>query len=247
MLAQQPEFSFLVMIKVNLVPALRTVATVAFLAIAPLVDVLDFVAADAGFIRILEFLVDMTGCAGCFLVRTLEREVCFLVMIEGALLPGVRRMAVAAFFAVFALVNIHFLVAAVTILWCLVVLLVGFVTGLAIGSGVHALELKIRFRMIEGGRVHQDNFRIPAFVFGMAVLALGFYCSGQAPVQACFIIDVIEDVFMVMTVHTQVTLPRLVGCVVAFVALLLEFFMGLDHRPGHQKGLDIVCITALCK
>ena len=61
MLAQQAKVCFLAMVKANLVPSFRVVAAIALFAITPLVDILDFMAADAGFRRVLEFLVDMAG------------------------------------------------------------------------------------------------------------------------------------------------------------------------------------------
>lgn len=37
-----------------------------------------------------------------------------------------------------------------------------------------------------------------------------------------------------MAMHAELALSFLAGCIVAFIALLFELFMGLDHRPGHQ-------------
>lgn len=82
-------------------------------------------------------------------------------------------MAVAAFLAVFAFMNILFLMAAVTFLRCFMVFLFGFVACVTTGFGMYALELEIGPGMIESGRVHQDDFCIPAFMFGMTVLAVG--------------------------------------------------------------------------
>ena len=70
MLAEQAKIGFLAMVKANLVPFFRIVAAVALLAVASLVYVLDFVAADAGFRRVLEFLVDVAGGAERVLVCT---------------------------------------------------------------------------------------------------------------------------------------------------------------------------------
>ena len=65
---QQFEFGFLAVIKMYLVPAFRRMAELAFCAVATLVDVLDLMAADAGFVRVLKFLIKVTGGTQCLLV-----------------------------------------------------------------------------------------------------------------------------------------------------------------------------------
>lgn len=69
MLAEQAKIRFLAMVKANLVPFFRIVAAFALFAVTALVYVLDFVAADAGFCRVLEFLVDVAGRAERVLVH----------------------------------------------------------------------------------------------------------------------------------------------------------------------------------
>ena len=88
--------------------------------------------------------------------------------------------------------------------------------------------------MVESGLVEQNDLCVPAFVFSMAMLALRFYRSRKAAVKPFLVIDIVEYVFVVMAVHAEFALPILVGLVVAFVALLFEFFMGLDDGPRHQ-------------
>lgn len=61
--------------------------------------------------------------------------------------------------------------------------------------------------------------------------------------QPGFVVYIVEYVFMVMAMHAKLSLPLLARGVMAFVALLLEFFMALDHGPGHQYRFQVACMV----
>ena len=62
-------------------------------------------------------------------------------------------MTIAAFFTVFSIMNIGFLVAAVAIPGGFGILFTGFVAAIAAGFGMNTLESKIGFGMVEGRRI----------------------------------------------------------------------------------------------
>lgn len=59
-------------------------------------------------------------------------------------------MTVTAFFSVFAIMDIGFLVTAVAIPRCFGVLFAGFVAAITAGFGMHTLEPKVSSGMVEG-------------------------------------------------------------------------------------------------
>ena len=80
--AVQRKIRLLVVVKGDFIPAFRGGAGVAFLAIAALVDIVDLVAADAFFRRVLVLLINVARRAVRFRVCAFQREFRFLVMIE---------------------------------------------------------------------------------------------------------------------------------------------------------------------
>lgn len=94
------------MIKFDLVPLFWCVATVAFFTVTAIVDILDLMTANTGVRRVLVFLVEMAGRARCILVCAFEGEVRFFIMIKGILFPHICGVAIAAFFALLAIVSV---------------------------------------------------------------------------------------------------------------------------------------------
>ena len=144
-------------------------------------------------------------------------------------------VAVTTFFTVFTIMDIDFLVAAVTIEGCVGVFLFGFMAGLAACLGVHALQAKICVAVIERRLIQQDDFSIPAFMVLVAVTAFGSYRYGQPAMKAFLSAHVVQYVFMVMALHTQLALLFLVRSVVALAAVIFIFFVALDHWTRHQE------------
>lgn len=134
----QRKVGILVVIKRNFVPSFRCVASITLFPITSAVDVLDLMAAYAFFRRLFVFLVDMAGSAVGIFMRTLKREIRFLIVIKFRQHPTGSRVTVTAFFSIFSIVNVGFLVAGITILGCFRVLLFFFVTGCTARLGVHA-------------------------------------------------------------------------------------------------------------
>lgn len=141
------------MIERHFVPSLRCVASITLFPVTSAVDVLDLMAAYAFFRCVFVFLVDMAGSAVGFFMRAFEREIRFLVMIKFRQLPAGCRVAVTAFFSIFPIVNVRFLMAGITIPGCFRVFLVFFMTDCTARFGVHAFEQEIGFGMVESRRV----------------------------------------------------------------------------------------------
>ena len=80
----------------------------------------------------------------------------------------------------------------------------------------------------------------------MTVFTVRCLWAREAAMKAGFLVDILEDVFVVVAIHAQAALPRLVRCVVAFVTLLFVFCMGLDHRARHQQGLQVIRMAVEC-
>ncbi len=123
--------------------------------------------------------------------------------------------------------------AAVAVPRRLMVFLFRLVALVTVRFRVDALERKVGFFVVEGVFVQQNDVCIPAFMLGVTMFTLRLYRPGQATMESGFVVDVIENVLMIVAVHTQMTLSFFIGCVMAFVTLLFKFFMGLDDRPGH--------------
>lgn len=66
-------------------------------------------------------------------------------MIKCALLPGLRRVAIAAFFTLLAIMNVYLLVAVKTFVWRFMVFLFRFVTCFTARFGMHTFEQEIGF------------------------------------------------------------------------------------------------------
>ncbi len=141
------------MVKRCFVPSFGCVTGITLFPITTAVNVLDLVAAYTFTGRVFVFLVDMARSAVGVFMRAFEREVRFLVVVKFRQLPAGCRVTVTAFFSVFTIVNIRFLMAGITILRCFRVFLVFFVTGLAARFGVHAFKKKIGVGMVECRRV----------------------------------------------------------------------------------------------
>ena len=95
----------------------------------------------------------MAGRAAGVFMRAFKREVCFLVVIKCRLSPTGCGVTVAAFFTMFAVMNISFLVTVITAMWRFVVFFFRLVACFATRFGVHAFEQEICPGMVECGRV----------------------------------------------------------------------------------------------
>jgi len=81
-------------------------------------------------------------------------------------------------------------------------------------------------------------------MFSMAVFAIIGCSYGKAAMKAGFIVQVVADIFMVMTLYAELSLAVFIRCVMALLTVLLIFFMRLDHRARHQQrcerfGIDV--------
>jgi hypothetical protein len=125
-------------------------AGIAFGAVSALMNIMNFMTTDTLFRCVFVFLIDVARRAICLLVSTFQRKVGLFVVIKCRLLPSRGGMAIAAFFAVLAVVNIRSFMATVAIPWCFMILFVGFVAAATAGFCMNTLEPKIGFIMIEG-------------------------------------------------------------------------------------------------
>ena len=97
--------------------------------------------------------------------------------------------------------------------------------------------------MIECRGVEQHDFRVSAFMLGMAVLAVVLCVFWQPAVKAGFPVQVIKNIFMIMTFQAKVALFFLAGSIVALITVLLVFLMRLGNRTRHNQGFQRFGIT----
>jgi len=154
-------------------------------------------------------------------------------------------MAVSTFFTLLTIMHVGFLMAAVTVMWRLMVFLFRFMTGIAGRFCMHAFQAEVGFGVVECRWVKQDYFCISAFMLGVTVLAVSFNRSGQTPMESGFFINVIEYVFMVMALHAKFALSGLVRGVVALTTILFIFLMCLYYRARHQQGSQGICMDGM--
>ena len=53
--------------------------------------------------------------------------------------------------------------------------------------------------------------------------------------KACFIVEVVKNILMVMTLETKMSLFFLAQPVMALIAVMLKFFMSFRHGAGHKQ------------
>ena len=114
MFAMQWEVSLFIVVEDDFRPAFAVVAAITLFAELTLVNILYLVTVDAGLRGILVYLVQMACIACCLLMAMLQREICFAV-IEIGFFPAAGIMTAIAFFALFTFMDIHLLMAAITV------------------------------------------------------------------------------------------------------------------------------------
>ncbi len=198
------------------------------------------------FRRLFVTLIGMTLITFCKAMLTLERELRTAV-IKAHFLPRGVHMAVDTFLTQLALVDIVVFVAGVAAGWRLPVFRGGLV---AVGTfdlrvGVSTGQRIVSEVMIERFHVYGCNVAVPSLVVGMTNVTLLFLDT--AVVAAAFG-DILGDLPVVMAVHTQLGLSRLLEWHMTRSALALERCMPLDdlawvddrikgtERCGHQPG-----------
>jgi len=222
--SRQRKVCFPVVVKRRLAPFYRVVAVVTFFAEDTAMRIVDLVTVDAGFRGVFVFLVDMTGRAAGIFVRTLQRKIGFLVVKPG-LFPAGCGMAAATLFTLFAIVHISFLVTAVALDRCIGIFFFRFMAAVTCGFFMQAFQFEVCLEMIEGRCVQQDYVGTSSYMFSVAVFTVVLLSHRQTAMEAGFIADIFRDVFMCMTVRTQLCLSALIGGVMAVITLLFVFLM----------------------
>lgn len=153
-------------------------------------------------------------------------------MVENNVLPIRRGVADLACFTEAGLVYVVFSVAGEALRWCIPILDLGFVAGLALGFlgvGVSACEGKARLSVVKGGFVDRCDALLSAFMLGMAFATLPLFLQQAMKVLLTFYI--LADVFV--AVLAQLTLCRFIEPFVAFGAGLFPLHVSLNHLSGH--------------
>jgi hypothetical protein len=202
------------------------VAAVALVSVQALVFVVFPVAAPAGFGRLFVLLVFVAVFAGHFFVGTRQVEVCGAVVKLGVF-PRLCGVAVVAPRAQPPFVHIVFAVAAVAVLWRAAVFFARHMAAFARHVFVFAVQHVIRLPVVKGFGVELNDHGINPLVIGVAAAAA---LRLLPAVVTGFPVDVLSHVFVAF--HTQAVLGLFVERYVAGAAVLLGFFVGLDHRAG---------------
>ena len=71
-------------------------------------------------------------------------------------------------------------------------------------------------------------------MFGMTMFTVIRRACWEASMKTGFIVQVVYDVFMVMTLNAELSLAVFTRCVMALVAVMFILFMRLGYRAGHQ-------------
>lgn len=88
--------------------------------------------------------------------------------------------------------------------------------------------------MIECRIVKNNDICISAFMFGMTMFTIIGCLCGKAAMKTGFIVQVVADIFVIMTLYAEFSLTVFVRCVMALITLLFIFFMRLGYRAWHQ-------------
>jgi hypothetical protein len=127
------EVGIFVMIEIGLLPTLHIVALLTFLAVAPFMLVILFMAGITGFLRfLLKGSLDMAAIALHCFVLALEWKFGVLVVVEDQFFPFVAAMTFLALVSMAPVMHVVDQVAAIAILWSVFVMLIGM-TQLTVG------------------------------------------------------------------------------------------------------------------
>jgi len=106
---------------------------------------------------------------------------------------------------------------------------------------VRAFEAKIRHTVIKVERIKTHDVFVTAFVIAVTGFTLFGVNVFYSPVKAFFSVDVVLDVFMIMTVKTEFILAPFLERGVAVFTLLFKFSMVLGELSWHHQSLKIDC------
>ena len=87
--------------------------------------------------------------------------------------------------------------------------------------------------VVETFRIQHHDLRAAPFVLGMAFTT---FLLWESAVKALMFLDICF--YFLVAIRAQASLSFLVKTNVAFLAILFELGMPLDHFPGHQRGLS---------
>jgi len=193
--SQQRIFGLFVMIENDLFPALDVMASLALRPEGTLVLVVFFVTGVAFFWRVFIFVVDMAFGALDVDMLVDQREMRFAV-IEVSGLPVLLLMTIRALRSQRTFMFIVLLMTGIAGGWRFAEFLFRGMTVLAqdFFFQVSALQQKTGGGMVEFGGIKFGDFRIAAFVLGMASIA--FLLFFHQAVQAVLVGDILLDVFM---------------------------------------------------
>ena len=91
--------------------------------------------------------------------------------------------------------------------------------------------------MIESLVIKNDDYVIPAFVFGMAGAAVFISDLWSAAVETLLVCYILPNIFMIVTLEAQVVLLGLAEKFVTLVTIGFIFRMWLGKFAGHQRAL----------
>lgn len=222
-----------------LFPVTFAVTGLAFSAVFSLVSVVDFVATDTRFGGVFVMFVGVAEVAFDLFVMSLERELGFAVVKDLLLTPGLFTVAVGTFFTQFALVAIILFVAVDAVVWRFSVGFSRCVAGIAGGFKVCSVEAKIGHAMVKIERVEAHDIFATAFVVAVTGFTLFGLDVFYSTVKAFFGVDVVLDVFMIMTVKAEGVLTLFLERGVAVFTFLFKFSVIFCQRAGHNQGLKV--------
>lgn len=192
------------------------------------------VATNTGRLHAFVFTRDMTGRALHFYVTAKKLKFGFLVVVEANIGPLADTVAGFALCPQPPLVNVVFLMTAVTHLRCFTKLLSGNMAGLALHGFMCAIQPEFsQTVMPERLLVKRGNTRRAALVISVTGATC---CTLLSAVQAAFLLQITANVFV--TIDTQFVLSRLVKRNMATLALFLHFGMSTNDLTRHKSSFE---------
>ncbi len=211
-------------------------AALALIAVGAAMHIIQAMAGDAGFRRILVTFAGMACATASFDMATLQREL-RLVVIEARLFPPTWLMASRALFAERTAMTIVRTMAAKAFALRLAIFLALRVAATARKTCVFTFKLEIGRTVIKRVAIQSQNIGVAAPVVGMALRAGERRFLIELAVKAAFISDIRCD--NIVTARTQFILSLLGKRGVALTAIAFKFRMPFDQLTGHQQGFEI--------
>jgi len=229
--AEQSEAGLAFVLEVGVRPVAFGVAVAAFVAAATAVNVVGPMTVDT-FLRCrLVDLIDVAGTALGLGVLAQQRKV-GLIVVELGVAPQPDAVTAAAVAAQIRPVHVVALVAADAFVGCFEVRCIGM-TRLARRIGVRAFEREVGERVVEQLRNQADDIRVPAPMLRVAGAAFVARRLGLGRMESLSRLQVLGD--PLVTVQTECSLLRAAERGVTFTALVFDFLVARDDRPGHHQ------------